>query len=270
MSRARKCSGASGLSLLLTGWAEELKMLALFMFKRGEQKKDSMKNQWFGDENDLFKFDLIEAILKENNQLNIKKFLYIPMLTKDKKQDKKPWDDNHRLKEALHVASKKDVCKFVKEYFSKTEVEVVEDLLDEQLYEDYFENVKAKIQTDVASLIFLDPDTGLIPPSKKKGNEYVYLETAKDLYNKMNHSSILMMYQHGRGNFKKQLGSKLKQLKNKIETLENVLSISYFKSSPVAFLFLTRNNDIRTILSKIIEEKYCNYDRFKILKKKIR
>ena len=36
MSRARVCSGASGLSLLLSSWAEELKMLALFIWVGGK------------------------------------------------------------------------------------------------------------------------------------------------------------------------------------------------------------------------------------------
>ena len=44
MSQARKCFGASGLSLLPSRWALDLKMLALFYFGAG--KRTQMKDQF--------------------------------------------------------------------------------------------------------------------------------------------------------------------------------------------------------------------------------
>ena len=62
MSRARKCFGASGLSLLLASWAGELKMLALFLL--GTQAKEEYEKMSILRRRNTRRSDLMQVLWK--------------------------------------------------------------------------------------------------------------------------------------------------------------------------------------------------------------
>lgn len=228
-----------------------------------------MKNQYFGDIRDLFKFDLIEKIVLDR-QLGLNKFLYVIMHTKDngkgglkrdfKKvvKDRKPGIDNKPLfaeceKQTLIPSIKRmiggSVTKFFENYISKPLIiECINDSIDRdtdkyfnETYYDYFERVTKIIRnSSEPTLVFLDPDTGL-EPECQKGAEYVSFETVHSLYNSMNSDSIVMIYQHGTWQ---------RQHKKKVleKFAKNVLWIS---DKEIGFFFLSHSQDVRDRLFKM-------------------
>jgi hypothetical protein len=166
-----------------------------------------VKNQYFADQNDYFKYDLLISLAK---QLTVKKLSVVWMLTPD--------DGSHDggkvtysrgasdsglyqfLQKSLHDGTR-NVAR-IDDYFKGAGHD-----LDYCSYGDsetfcqsdratYFKGIpKANLDDAV---IFLDPDNGLEVQSKGKtnGDKYVKLNEVELIYNKMGKSSILVIYQH--------------------------------------------------------------------------
>jgi hypothetical protein len=158
-----------------------------------------MKNQYFGDNRDLFKFDLAENILK--NRL-VKNFFYVSMLTANDKIA--PAADIDRKKAEAGFKNKK-LVKFLDDCAGTGKPDVM-------LLNNYFPDVKIQSgdfthtgrgkyfgetlkNVPSGALILIDPDTGLKPAKSRPGEKYILNSELKSIYEKMDTKSILMVCQ---------------------------------------------------------------------------
>lgn len=166
-----------------------------------------MKNQYFGDIIDLFKYDLITEIMKQMSSLH--KFTFMPMLTpndtrndgkKRKFTKERPGYNNEKLRQFLtdwgHEKDKKhrDFRK-IKEYFGETGIET--HIYNDSFYfskegrNDYFCNIGQELLDN--SLIFVDPDNGM--EIKNNTERHILYSEMKSLYSRMGDNSLLMVIQ---------------------------------------------------------------------------
>ncbi|MDZ4230775.1 MAG: hypothetical protein U1B77_03035, partial [Dehalococcoidales bacterium] len=161
-----------------------------------------MKNQYFGDNKDLFKYDLVCYLIRRGLA---DRFTFIPMLTmndntgqgKDRVRSKaKAGSENSCLVTFLDRfadRNKRDVKKlrgFLKKY--GIEAEIFGDYFHHEERERYFQDVSKKLPPK--SLIFVDPDVGL--QVKRTRDKHIKYCELNNLFERMDKSSILMLYQH--------------------------------------------------------------------------
>lgn len=172
----------------------------------------SMKNQYFGDIRDLFKYDLIQNIVGQSRILE--RCIWIPMLTAndaslhgEKRSRPKAGWHNQELKAFLDSYDKGRSERNISHlqgvrFFRKPRVVVFSlhrdngDFLPDFTHSSrrtYFAEVEGALRPN--SLLFLDPDTGIETPSRRR-ERHVLLREIADLHSAMDASSVLMIYQH--------------------------------------------------------------------------
>jgi hypothetical protein len=172
-----------------------------------------MNGMFFGDTRDLFKFDLVRHIMKAFPDLL--SFTFVPMLTEEVSATRKkknatkdlglarkngrPGTRNHELMEDLgrlqEIDNDLEYFHGIQSYFQKENIIV--DVLHKDTFShehrvNYFEKVFANFPE--ISLIFLDPDTGL--EVKNPTRRHLLYDEVKKIFERMDHQSILMIYQH--------------------------------------------------------------------------
>lgn len=224
-----------------------------------------MKNKYFGDIRDLFKYDLISRICHENALTN--RVLYIPMLTKnDKKGD---GNKNDYSKAKAGTLNKKLKC-YLKNCIERNRRDIAEiehyfksDGLEIYIHykpfvnrerEKYFETlIKEKSQFFSRSLICIDPDNGL--EIKNSNKKHLLYNEVEDIYNKMDVHSILMIYQHfSRESHIKYRCRRAKDLE--MRTKDCPLQIS---DNEILFFFLTKNEELKLQLELILNNYKTDY-----------
>lgn len=172
-----------------------------------------MNRIFFGDTRDLFKFDLVCHIMKAFPDLH--SFTFIPMLTdKEEKSGRRrtatkdlglaikkgrAGTHNRELMEELGRLQEIDddlgYFSGIRSYFKKENI--VADILHKDTFShehraNYFEKVFERFPEN--SLIFLDPDTGL--EVKNPTRRHLLFDEVTKIFGRMDHESILMIYQH--------------------------------------------------------------------------
>lgn len=235
-----------------------------------------MKDQYFGDVRDLFKYDLIEKILEGVSPLE-KRFTFIPMLTngesksgdgnkrdfKSASDDSRPGTKNSKLVHYLekYKNSKERKITEIKGYF---EPEVVVDiykedaLFDHKSRDAYFAGIRAELLS--SPLIFLDPDNGL--QVKGSNKRHLLYSEVKMLCELMGKDSILMIFQYfprDRSILEYLPSGRAATLKDKLPLNDIPL---YISDNEICFLFLTKNGDLRKKLVEILSEYIDKYKSF--------
>ncbi len=241
-----------------------------------------MKKQYLGDVRDLFKYDLIQHILKGRSSLQ--KFTFIPMLTENESKSR---DGNKRdfvmaKKNGRPGANNAPLIKVLKKYkemaenkrdFTEIELHFKLEGIEMLLYKDkrheyfnhrtgddeYFKNIPKNVLR--TPLVFIDPDIGLeIKNSTKK---HLLFSEAKYLYDHMDKDSILMIYQHfPRARYKHK--EYLPQGRsNKLEKELGNLPI-YISDNEIIFFLLTRSDRLRSQLGRIITRYKKDYPNLEI------
>ncbi|MCD5409167.1 MAG: hypothetical protein LRZ87_00120 [Methanocellales archaeon] len=192
-----------------------------------------MKNQYFGDNRDLFKYDLILRVIEETDSIN--HFTFIPMLTKN--DDTKQGGERNRDK-AKAGTKNKDLRNFLDEYFSH------------ENRREYFKQIGNEFLSK--SLVFVDPDIGL--QVRKSREKHILYREVKDLYERMDESSILMIYQHfprirTQNNIQKHFCERSEELKK----IAGDLPI-YIDDNEIRFFFLVKDKSLRESLSQEISK----------------
>jgi len=230
-----------------------------------------MKNQYFGDVRDLFKYDLIQRILKEISYLE--KFTFIPMLTKydpkgkdgnerdfdGAKKDGRPGTNNKELMKLLEKkkqveADKRDFTE-IEDYFNSEDIGVDiykgHEYFDHGRRDEYFENIPEDLLRNY--LVFVDPDNGL--KIKNSGEKHLLYDDVKKLYERMDEDSILMIYQHfPREKHIEYLCRRASELKKLTEDLP-----IYISDNEIIFFLLTKNDELRNQLERIISRYKRDY-----------
>jgi hypothetical protein len=169
-----------------------------------------MKNQYFGDQNDYFKYDLL--IFLAEQLAGIKRLTMVWLLTsEDKSGDggKRGYptgtyrDTLHEFLESSNTRNRK--VSFLKDYIKKPQFsfefcsygdELKSDEFKDDDREAYFARISPKCLK--SAIVFLDPDNGLEPKSGsgRNGSKYVKLSDLKLLFSRMDKKSVIVVYQH--------------------------------------------------------------------------
>jgi hypothetical protein len=228
---------------------------------------------FFGDARDLFKFDLVRHIMKAFPDLA--SFTFIPMLTEDdppsgqktartrdlglalKKgkagtQNRNLMEDMGRLQEIDD-----DLSYFhgIQSYFKKENILVDvlhRDTFSHELRENYFRKVFENFPKN--SLIFLDPDTGL--EVKNPTQRHLLYDEVKRIFDRMDHQSVLMIYQHlprviRNGYIKKRCRELAALTHSRPETITD---------NEIVFFILTKNPRHKTRLCAVLGEYADRYN----------
>jgi len=233
-----------------------------------------MKNQYFGDVRDLFKYDLIQRILKELS--SSQRFTFIPMLTKNENDSKrgegnkrdfdnakkngKPGTNNGKLTEFLskYKETDRDERDFtaIKNYFEAQGIwaDIYNEYFDDMKRGEYFKNIPGAYLHN--PLIFVDPDIGL--QIKKSTEKHLLYWDVKYLYDRMDESSTLMIYQHFPRARRKHKEYSPEGRSNKLKEETGNLPIC-ISDNEIIFFLLTKNDGPEKQLKEIISRYKGDY-----------
>jgi hypothetical protein len=225
-----------------------------------------VKNQYFGDNKDLWKYDLVLMIMQKGL---FKHFTFVPMLTE-------PDGTSHGGKAdrsyARAGAANKELVNFLDECINRGQKDIEQMVGFFQRYDikmtiyygkngyfshserhSYFAGIESGLLSK--SLILLDPDNGL--EVKGAGEKHVLYSEVKGLYKRMDGDSMLMIYQYfPRIPRLHYLNSRLQQLKEKVSG-DYPLCIY---DSEIAFFFLTPNGSLKHSISQLIDDYAKRYN----------
>lgn len=165
-----------------------------------------MKNQYFGDRNDFFKYDLVLNLIEKIE--NLKCFTFIPMLTEDD-------DSDDGALTCYSGNRRKELDNFLKSCIKKSDRKVKNFRLFMSRYkhieyhpyrdgkyfshaerEQYFHSIHSSILN--GSIILIDPDNGFEVKSMRSGTGHKYLKYSElsTIYARMDYNSLILVYQH--------------------------------------------------------------------------
>lgn len=172
-----------------------------------------MNKTHFGDQRDLFKFDLVRHIMKSLPGLS--SFTFIPLLTESNGRQEKKSGTKTDLGKAVktgkagsqnsnllnHVSrlqqidSDLEYIQSLNSYFKNEHI--LMDILHPHTFthkerEQYFKSVFARFPK--RSLVFLDPDIGL--EESKPDQRHLLFTEVKKIFDHLDENSVLMIYQH--------------------------------------------------------------------------
>ena len=220
-----------------------------------------MKNQYFGDNKDLFTYDLVLQIIQAGL---VEHFTFIPMLTSNDgtghgekcNRDKARAGIQNKelvgfLDECVNV-NKRDIGQLEK-FFGKYDIDmtIYGKGFSHRQRREYFEQIGDELL--LKSLVFVDPDIGL--EVERSGEKHLLYAEVKDLYERMDESSMLMIYQYFPRKPRQQyLNTKCEELKDKIAGDYPIC----IDDGEIAFVFLTRDESLEHQLTHVIGDyKEC-------------
>ncbi|MCM2466678.1 hypothetical protein [Methanoculleus oceani] len=231
-----------------------------------------MKNQYFGDYRDLFKYDLIQQIMQQCPSL--KQFSFIPMLTAndnrtdgnkrgfDERMKGRPGSENDELVEYLQYLHKyhriapedRDFTE-IRYFFEKKGVQTeiynppdhsLEEYFTHRKRYEYFSNVPNSLLK--SALVFVDPDNGL--EVKKSSHKHTLYSEVRSLLERMSDDSLLMIYQHfPRKEHNDYIDWRVQQFRN--ETNSDPLWIS---DNEIVFFFVVKSGGDHAKLKTLLSE----------------
>ncbi len=222
-----------------------------------------MKNQYFGDNRDLFTYDLVWEIIRAGL---VSRFTFIPMLTPDDNSRhgqkynrvKAVGRENKVLMRFLDKCVKngrRDIQQ-LKPFFTKQGIEtsIYDRSFSHQKRREYFAQIGKGLLAK--SLILVDPDIGL--EVGQPGEKHVSYAELKDLYRRMDKRSILMVFQYfPRVPRLDYLNRRCAELKEKVNGDWPVC----VDDNNIIFFFLTKDESLEHSLTHLIgdyTERYSN------------
>ncbi len=220
-----------------------------------------MKNQYFGDNKDLFTYDLVLQILQAGL---VEHFTFIPMLTSN---DGTGHGEKCNRDKARAGIQNKELASFLDECVNgnKRDIRQLERFFGEYAIEmtiygkgfshrqrqKYFEQIGDELL--LKSLVFIDPDIGL--EVGRSGEKHILYAEVKDLYERMDESSMLMIYQYFPRKPRQQyLNTRCEELKEKVAGDYPIC----IDDGEIAFFFLTRDESLEHSLMHVISDyKEC-------------
>ena len=163
-----------------------------------------MKNQFFGDNRDLFKYDLIQHIIQGIKEID--KFSFVPMLTRNsgthgnqvERQKAKAGKYNYNLINYLDkciLENRRNITEIIKYYKQigiSTFIYRESTYFVKSLRRDYFNSIPESFLKN--SLILVYPDN-ILQVKKSKEEHFLYIDIKK-LYDSMNDNASLMIFQY--------------------------------------------------------------------------
>lgn len=229
-----------------------------------------MKNQYFGDTRDLFKYDLILELLLKNDFLE--RFTFIPMLTEDTQNrhgGRTNYDHARAGTQREELRSFLARC-IVENRRNIRELERFESKLprkvDFTIYrkKEYFSHeARARYFNEIGERLLsraaipIDPDVGLeVKSMRGREQNYIAYAEVELLFNRMDRNSVLIVFQFiprvKRGPYFSQIGRKLK---NAVDSS----SVLYISDNQVAFFLLTKDMGVQRQVMNTINEYRRTY-----------
>ena len=223
-----------------------------------------MKNQYFGDNRDLFKYDLILDIIQAGL---VSHFSFIPMLTglddtkhggKINRSKAKTGTENKELVSFLDEcvqADRRDIEQ-LRRFFKGKDIPTTIYGKDFSYAgrRQYFEQIGDELLAK--SLIFVDPDIGL--EVARSTEKHILFREVDNLYRRMDESSILMIYQHfPREDHHEYLHRRSEELEEKVIG-EPPVCIDDDES---IFFFLTKDESLEHSLNHVIKDYAERYSK---------
>ena len=206
-------------------------------------------------------------------------FIFIPMLTPDVSDNeitKREGEQRVRSKvkagsgnsdlvtflDKFADRSKRDI-KELRGFLKKQGVEAVilGDYFNYTERERYFQEVNKRLL--LKSLIFVDPYKGL--EIKRTRDEHIKYCEVKSLYEQMDKSSILMLYQHfPRIRTQSNIQKHFYERSTKLKDIVGGLPIDYVEDSEIRLFFLIKDKSLGEALGKEISKYKKNYPELRI------
>jgi len=223
-----------------------------------------LKNQHFGENRDLLKFDLVTEVLKSGLAEH---FLYVPMLTPDGqgketehicRHESTGGGANAKLMDFLDycVVNDKRQVSQLENYFNdlgySAQVYAAEKYLTAENRESYFEEINWQIVP--RSLVLIDPDMGLEEVADSSSNlKYAEIQ---DIYNALDDNSILMFTQKFPYEmYTEYLEARIAEIKNQIPSAQPV-SLDDLDS---IIFFLPKSTEMLDRLVGVLQEYTQKY-----------
>jgi hypothetical protein len=207
-----------------------------------------MKNQYFGDNRDLFKYDLVCRLL---NSGLVDQFLFIMMLTEDEQINRsqaKAGINNNSLISFLDGCIKKSSTNFSRlgSFLSKNGKVVMFDkpFFNEERA-DYFKKANELIKISPRALILVDPDIGLEAKTQKIDDKHVTLLELKSLC--FQPQSLLMVFQWIPIFSRKDSHSYIESCTKKLEAVTG-RQPEWITDNQIVFFFLTKQENVKNTL----------------------
>jgi hypothetical protein len=233
-----------------------------------------MKNEYFADIRDLFKYDLILELLLANKSVN--NFTFIPMLTKSESNSyggkinysqAKAGVQRVELKRFLERCLKEgkrnisELNNFFKECpLTKTlslTIYKQNEYFSHITREEYFKKIERKLLT--RSVILVDPDIGLeVKSMKGREEKYITYREVKLLYDRMDNISVLVIFQFiprvKRDGYFFKICRKLKEKVTKTQP------IYYISDNQIVFFILTKGIRSRRTAAETLNKYASRYN----------
>lgn len=227
-----------------------------------------MKNQYFGDTRDLFKYDLVLELLLRTG---LRRFTFVPMLTRDEEtSDGGKTDYGHdragtqrrfltRFLQDCLRDGRRDIRELERLFCDAEQLGGFElSIHGEATYfthedrELYFSSIGKELLT--RSVIVVDPDNGLEIPSRKGGTEkHVTYKEIRGLCRRMDDDSVLVVFQFiprvERGEFFSRICGRIRR-----ESAGESL-VQFISDNQVVFFMLTKQDAVH----RTVEDAIASY-----------
>ena len=218
-----------------------------------------MKNQYFADIRDLFKYDLAFAIIQGLSSTD--RFTFIPMLTRNNERTDGQKIDYSKAKAGIKNTSlveylqrclrenRKNILE-IREYFLSRGIEIIvhkeTEYFDHKKRKEYFMNFD--IKSLEKAVICVDPDNGL--ETSNPDEKHVLYNEIKSLCDRMDNYSVLMIFQYiPRENHNRYIRKRAVELKKVTGSLP-----LYISDNEIIFYLLTKDDKNRNKLLSMIRE----------------
>lgn len=233
-----------------------------------------VQHKYFGDSRDYFKYDLIKTVL-ENTAL--RHYVFIPMLTEhrdDAEGKVSPKDRGDKSPDLLHFIRSCEskslkhwrswVARYAESYSTVEPVD--ETYFSDDGRETYWKRYEHFLSMGEA-LVFVDPDTGLETGTpaylRKMGREkYILNPELRTLIERLDQSSVLMLYQHLPKN-KHLHGQSVNKKIEQVLSVSKLVHARAYREDDLAFIFVSKrestDREIREVLATYFSESRHDY-----------
>lgn len=230
-----------------------------------------MKNQYFGDKRDLFKFDLLLDLMASGR---FRQLTYVPMLTPPVPMSK----EGTQLRRSAGPFSS-EVFDFLREHRSNADIRELRKLFadrkqfkysahrDDAYYSylgrtDYFRTIETSVLQ--SACVFLDPDIGIERSSlqymKRNGlDKYLFLDDLESLVGR-SQQSVFIVYQH----LQKNAGKRLGDIHGHIEALRSrfgIAAVPFVRQGDLAFYAIAKDEALLGEVAKVFSTHAEKLDR---------
>ena len=217
-----------------------------------------MKNQFFADKRDFFKYDLLLEIL--DSVPSLRQLTFVPMLTpNDRRRDGRltEYERGERredlfafLRDCLDREAR-DI-RFLRAYFARHSFKLTCYRDSEQFSHanrrEYFDAIPDEALR--SALVFFDPDTGLEVPSMRPGNgdKYLRYDELRSVFSRMDSSSLAVVYQHLPRERRKAFFAELRtQIRSRAVDQE----VAYVSDNEIAFLAVAKSPETTATIQNL-------------------